>query len=112
MGRLGIGNKSDVIGEVVSVGRGDTWAMKTGARGATGEESTGTTGTLAMRLISASGTVGEGVWAGDNGTSWAQQMQTGLCSRASCTGLGKGSGLGTPWRAFRKQSAHCLYKTV
>ena len=112
LGRLGVGDESDVIGEAVSVGRGDTWATKTGAGGATGEESTGTTGALATRLLGISGTVGEGVQAGDEGAGWARRTQTDLCGGASCMGLGKGSGLGTPWRAFGKQRVHCLYKTA
>jgi len=98
LGRLGIGDESDVIGEAVLVGRGDTWATKIGAGGATGDELTGTTGTLATRLLGVSGMVGKGVQAGDEGTGWARWMWTDLCGGVSCMGLGKGSGLGTVTR--------------
>ena len=68
---MGIGDESNVIGEAVSVGREDTWATKTGAGGAMGEESTSTTGALATRLLGVSGMVGEGVQVGDESAGWA-----------------------------------------
>jgi len=96
----------NVVGKVVSAGRGGMQLMKFGARYGTGEKSTGTT------LVSISGTGGKGVWTGDKGAGWAWQIQTGLYGGVSCMGSGEGLGLGTPWRAFRKWQVHCLYKTI
>jgi len=49
--------------QAVSAGRGDVQLTRSKARHGTGEELTGTTGALAMRLIGISGMGGEGVWA-------------------------------------------------
>jgi len=113
LGRLGIdGDEGDVVGKAVSVGRGDARSTRFEAGHGMGEELTGTTGTLAMRLIGVSGMGGEGVRAGDEGAGWARWTRTDLRGGASCMGLGKGLGLGTPRRAFGKRRAHCLYNTA
>ena len=96
----------NVVGKAVSAGRGGAQSMKFGAGHGMGEKLTGTT------LIGISGTGSKGVWTGDEGAGWAWQIWTGLCSGTSCMGLGKGLGLGTPRRVFRKWQVHCLYKTA
>jgi hypothetical protein len=105
--RLGIdGDEGGVIGKVVSVVRRDTRAAKSGAGDGTGggSELIGVAGMLATRFvgISSSDVGGEGVWMGGEHAGWARRTQTGLCSGASCTGLGEGLGLATPRRAFGK----------
>jgi len=55
----------------VSVGRGDVRSTRFKAGHGTGEESTGTTGTLATRLVGISGMGGKGVWTGDKGAGAA-----------------------------------------
>ena len=73
LGRLGVdGDEGDVVGKAVSVGRGGVRSTKFEAGHGTGEESTGTTGALATRLVGISGTGGEGVQAGDEGAGWAR----------------------------------------
>ena len=103
---LRTGDAGDVVGKAVSAGRGGARLTKFEAGHGTGEESTGTT------LVGVSGMGGEGVRTGDKGAGWARRTRTGLCGGASCTGSGEGLGLGTPWRAFGKRQAHCLYKTA